>query len=96
MALLQTSTTGVSPDGTIKVHGTADSPDFAAYRIRIGEGIAPTAWEIDETFLSPVRDSLLYLFNVSTYAESAAFRVELEVDDTNGQTAVDGCLLPND
>jgi len=89
VGVIQHLDTGFTPQWDLEIYGTADSPDFSSYRIRVGEGLQPATWLADEQFFSPVQDGQLYSINLAAFPGSTGFRIELEVHDTNGQVAVD-------
>jgi hypothetical protein len=88
-AVIQTLTTAVTLEGELDIYGTADSPDLTGYTIRVGAGLGPTTWLVEQQFAAPVTDGLLASYEVTTYPESTALRIELEVEDSHGQVAVD-------
>jgi hypothetical protein len=89
VAIIEASVSGIFEGERIEIHGTADSPAFSRYRVRIGEGLDPTRWIVDESSSMPVQSGPLLVYDVSDYEDSTVFLAELEVRDAHGQAAVD-------
>lgn len=76
--------------GLMDVRGTAMSPaDFKEYRLYVGNGTAPTSWQLlRRSPLSITADSLS-AWNTISLAEGAQYTLKLEAEDLSGQVATD-------
>ena len=63
--------------GQVRLEGTADGPQFAAYRVQVGQGLNPTAWVTVAEGESPVRQGVLGLWD--THSLDGLYTVQLQV-----------------
>jgi membrane peptidoglycan carboxypeptidase len=76
---------GASVKGIVYVYGKADTPDFAAYRLEYGAGVAPSSWNlVTRSTERPVNNGL-GLWNTADLPDGAyTLRLVLE-DKTRGE-----------
>ncbi len=69
--------------GTVTLRGTAAGPNFAAYRVQVGEGLNPQAWEVVAEGQAPVQDGVLGQWH--TQGRRGLYAVQLLVTDHEGR-----------
>lgn len=76
---------GSTVSGLLDVKGTAYSADdFKEYRLYVGDGVAPTGWQLLRRSPVPVLADVLSQWNTVVLAEGAPFTLKLEGEDING------------
>lgn len=80
---------GSTVSGLLDVKGTAYSADdFKEYRLYVGDGVAPTGWQLLRRSPVPVLADVLSQWNTVVLAEGAPFTLKLEAEDINGNVGI--------
>jgi membrane peptidoglycan carboxypeptidase len=82
--------------GTVEVVGTAAGEQFDSYRLDVGEGLDPQAWQqIGETRASPVRNGRLGSWDTSSSNGAAILRLTVVRKDGTVDTAAVPVTIDN-
>ncbi len=80
--------------GLMDVRGTAMSPaDFKEYRLYIGAGTAPAAWQLLRRSPLAITADTLSAWNTLSLIEGAQYTLKLEAEDLSGVVATDSVTV---
>jgi subtilase family serine protease/fibronectin type 3 domain-containing protein len=80
---------GAIVSGVVDITGTAYSQaDFKQYRVSIGEGVSPTAWQLLRQSPAPIQSESLTQWTTLGLSEGAPYTIQLEAEDLNGNVAL--------
>ncbi len=81
---------GASVSGPVQIMGTAYSrEDFKTYRVFIGEGPSPSAWQLLRQSPVPIQAGHLSSWQPLELSEGALYSIKLEAEDLNGNIGND-------
>ena len=76
--------------GLMDVRGTANAPaDFREYRLFIGNGASPSAWQLLRRSPVPITANSLAAWNTLSLVEGSQYTLRLEAEDLSGVIATD-------